>query len=379
MKLEDHLPTALDNIANTTPVGDPGDFNPHLATASTSTNRSSKRLLASAAAIGALGIGGLVIASGRETPAPVSESVPDPAPPTVTLPPAPATEPGPDGALLLPEATGMNVAYIEQGALAGDLAISWYATPTAQPETSTYLRVVAYDVGLAAGDVAECFMDGATVSSALVDGTPVCLEDRDPADPTGAIAINVDQFAVIVDGRATDEQLVAAAENLATGAQPGAFEISPDGLPPQVENLATGFGVSDFATVAAAQADDDMITANFVDDQARSIFYLATRRTSPALDTYRLGFGSVTDILVRGESGFIRTLDDEPNYLGLVWQEDGVTYQVGSQGLTQDELLALVEQLQPATQSDWEAAIAAIPDVTQGEEEAATTTILIDE
>ncbi len=386
MKLEDRLPTALDNIANSAPVEDPGDFDPNLATAATPTNRSSKRLLASAAAIGALGVAGLVMAAGRETPAPVSESVPDPTPPTVTLPPVPAAEPGPDGALLLPDATGMNLAYIEEGALAGDSPILWYATPTARPEARPYLRVVAYDSLPDGGPVDGCVMDGATVSSVLADGTLTCLKDRDPSDPTGAIQVDVDQFTVIIDGTATNDQLLTAAQNLTPGALSNSFEIDTAGLPPGVELIGTALFVSDFATTEVSKADAvDLIQANFVDGESRTIVYVAAPNSPPSLDTYRLGFESVTDVSVRGGPGFIRTLADQPNYLGLVWHENGITYQVASQGLTQNQLLANAEQLQPASQPAWEAAIAAIPDVERMEAEqmqdepAATTTSPIDE
>jgi hypothetical protein len=229
-----------------------------------------------------------VVAAGRESPASLSDSARTPAPPSFTLPADSVAEPGLDGALVLSDATGMRPQVIEQGALAGDALISWYATSAAQPETSTYLRIMASNL-----------------------------------EPTGVIQTTVGRYVVTIDGNATDEQLLAAAQNLEPGQLPGRFEVDVAGLPPGVGPIGTGFAVSDFATTDGAQDNDDMIKTIFVDDERRSIFYLATRSNSASLNTHRLGFDSVTDTTVRDQPGFIRTLENQPNYLGLVWQEDG--------------------------------------------------------
>ncbi len=91
----------------------------------------------------------------------------------------------------------------------------------------------------------------------------------------------------------------------------------------------------------------------------------------------RLGFESVTDITVRGVPAFIRTLDDQPDYRGVVWHENGITFQVGSQRLSESELLDLVEQMRPATQSEWVASVAAIPAPETMTDESPATTITV--
>lgn len=383
MKLEDRLPTALDNLANTPPVPDVGEFDPHqpFPARPLQERSGSKRLLAAAAAVAAIGVGGLVIASNRSTPAPVADSVPVPQTPAPTLPPVAAAAPGPDGALLLPSAASLQPLSIEQGALAGTARVAWYGTAVSQPETDTYLRVRALDLGPAPDSGPQCVVDQTTVTATLSDGASACLEERDvSADPTGTIERRVGAYIVIIDGHASDDLLIAAAENLAPGRSAGSFQIEAAGLPEGVELLATGVGVSDFAYVPDADATgDDMISTIYVDDQSKSIFYLATRSNPDALATHRLGFGSVSDTTVRGQPGFFRTLDNEPSYLGLVWHENGFTYQLGSQRLTQPELLDIVDQLTVATQADWVTAADSVPDVEQMETEAASTTIVVDE
>ena len=383
MKLEDRLPTALGNLANTPPVPDVGEFDPHQTVTARplQEQRGSKRLLAAAAAVAAIGVGGLVIASNRSTPDPVADSQPVPQTPAPTLPPVTAPAPGPDGALLLPPTATLQPVLIEQGALAGTAPVAWYGTPVSQPETDTYLRVQAVDLGQAPDSVPQCVSDQTTVTSTLADGATACLEERDAsADPTGTIERRVGAYVVIIDGRASDDQLIAAAENLTPGPSAGSFRIEAAGRPEGVELIATGVGVSDFAYVPDTDAnDDDMISTIYVDDQSKSVFYLATRSDPETLAVHRLGFASVSDTTVRGQPGFFRTLENEPSYLGLVWHENGFTYQLGSQQLTQPELLDIVDQLKVATLADWVTATASVADVQQMETEPASTTIVVDE
>ncbi|WP_040494629.1 hypothetical protein [Ilumatobacter nonamiensis] len=383
MKLEDRLPTALDNIANTPPVPDAGEFDPHQTVTAhpLQEQRGSKRLLAAAAAVAAIGVGGLVIASNQSTPDPVADSQPVAQPPAPTFPPVTAPAPGPDGALLLPPTASLRPMSIEQGALAGTAPVAWYGTPVSRPETGTYLRVQAVDLGPAPDNVPQCVSDRTTATATLADGATACLEQRDAsADPTGIIERRLGGYVVIIDGNASDDQLIAAAENLTPGPSAGSFTIEAAGLPEGLELIATGFGVSDFAYVADTDAnDDDMISTIYVDDQSKSIFYLATRSDPDSLAIHRLGFASVADKTVRGQPGIFRTLENEPSYLGLVWHENGFTYQLGSQHLTQPELLDIVDQLTVATQADWDTATASVPDVDQMETEPASTTIVIDE
>ncbi|MBI5090765.1 MAG: hypothetical protein HZB15_18400 [Actinobacteria bacterium] len=116
--------------------------------------------------------------------------------------------------------------------------------------------------------------------------------------------------------------------------------------------------VSDFAGASVAATSSPMIHVNWKDADGRSVFYVATVDQAEFVENLRLGFASVSDVTVHGAPGFIRTIEGEPTYRGVVWHESGLTYQVGSQQLTTDELLALVEQMRAATSSEWAAMVA---------------------
>ncbi len=294
-------------------------------------------------------------------------------PPTLTAPPsivpsatsAPQADTGPAGALVLPASSGMTVDGVEQGALGGGEHIRWYATTQTTPEDGPYLQLTSATQAVPAGQRLGCVIDdpttpGATRNDVLADGTPVCLTVRGPTEPYGRIAIDRSPISVVIDGNATDDQLVAAATNIAASPS-GGFEIAPAGLPAGVTEIGAGVGVSDFATASSAAAERPMIQAGWSDGANRLLFYLATNEDPSFVPTMRLDFDTVTDKSIRGEPGFLRTRRDQPGYLGAVWSHGGTTYQVGSQGLTEVEFRQLLDELQVPTANEWNDLVASLP------------------
>ena len=277
-------------------------------------------------------------------------------------------EPGPAGAMLLPASSGMTVAQLQTGAIAGNVAMRWYAiagnvamrwyaTAGDRPETRTYLRVMTLPQQWPTEGPPTCttaVSDAAQVT--LADGTTACLEPREASDPFGTISVRRPSAEVIIAGRATDEQLRTAAATVVEASYGPGYEIGTAGLPPDVALTGIGWNLSDFATISLDDASGPLIQVGWEAADGTSMFYAASRGDFLAND--RLGFDTITDITVRGQPGFIRTLAAQPDYVGVVWQENDMTYQVGSQGLGAERVLTLIEQLQPATHTEWDALVA---------------------
>lgn len=292
-------------------------------------------------------------------------------------PPAPGA--GPLGAMVLPEATGMTVEFVEEGSFAGDSLTRSYTTSRALPETEPYLRIFSYQNDVPADQSFGCVLAAdETRDVVLGDGTSACLEVRGGSDPFGRIALDRSPYSVVIEGNVSDDELLNAAEHLVASEDGTSFEISAAGLPSGVTLTGISRGVSDFATTGVHTSNDSMVQVNWINAAGHSIFYVATTDDAAFTPSLRLGFESVTDTTVRGVPAFIRTLEAQPRYLGVVWRENDVTYQVGSQQLTESQLLDLVEQMRPATNSEWATIIAAAQqpsETTDTGPATATTTV----
>lgn len=263
----------------------------------------------------------------------------------------------PAGAMVLPQSSGMNVTQIRTGAIAGDVAIRWYATEGARPESRTFLLMMTVPQQWSGEGPSACEMALSETREEMLDsGTSACLEVRDTSDPFGTISVRRPSAEVIITGRATDEELLAAAAAVIEATVGPGYEIAAPGLPPDVALTGIGWNVSDFATVSVDDTAGPLLQVGWEAADGTSMFYVASRGDFMANN--RIGFNSITatitDITVRGQPGFMRTLADQPNYVGVVWRENDMTYQVGSQGLGTERLLALIEQLRPATRDEWE-------------------------
>lgn len=324
-----------------------------LADRRSTSSRRARWLTAVAAASALVLMGGLLLVAQRDD---TGGSLTEPAP-TQSTPP-PLAEPGPPGALVLPDGLGMSVTtvtFAEDGSLVGDVPIRWYATSQPRSETGPYLRVLSIEQEVSDGPRFDCEGFGrATREQLLDDDTTACLELRDDSDPLGRIFVARTPTLVVIEGQVTDDELVTAANKVAPASYGPGFEVVDAGLPDDVSLTGIGWNVSDFAASSLDDAYGPMINARWTDDDERSMFYLATRGS--IMSNLRLGYQTITDITVRGEPGFVRTLANDPNFVGVVWRENDMTYQVGSQRLGEDRLLDLIEQLHLATHDDWEAA-----------------------
>jgi hypothetical protein len=272
---------------------------------------------------------------------------------------------GPPVPLVLPASSGMTLDQIHQGALGLSDPIRWYATDPAAPEDGPYLRVVSATQPVPAGSRLGCMIEDpmapdATRADTLPDGTPVCLAVREPTGSYGRIAVDRSPVSIIVEGNATDEQLLAAAANLVPSPT-GGFEIGPGGRPAAMTEIGTGLGVSDFATVSLAASQQSMIQIGWSGASGGSLFYVATQDDPASISTMRLNYTTITDTTIRGEPGFLRTIENQPTYLGAVWQERATTYQVGSQGLTEEQLRQLLDELHVPTNTEWSDLLASTP------------------
>ena len=383
MKLEDRLPDALARIADSTPVNDRGAFDPNAVTIRSDlpSPASSRRRVTVAAALVVLGVAGLMVVVNRPGTNGTSDAPTPPASSSVSnttgmSDPSGGGEPGPPGSMVLPDSTGMSVVLAQQGLLAGDSSVRWYATGGAQPETETYLRLFSLRKPVPSGDRPGCLLAAsATRSTSLDDGTPVCLEVRDASRQFGRIALERTAYSVVIEGNASDDELLAAASHVVPSTTDDGFEITAAGLPQGVAETGRGWTVSDFAATSVDAATRSMIRINWADASDRSIFYVATADEETFMSNLRLGYQSVTDATVRGVPAFIQTLERQPTYLGVVWHENGTTFQVGGQRLSEPELLHLVEQMRPATQSEWLGSIAARSAPAATTDEVAATTI----
>jgi hypothetical protein len=273
-------------------------------------------------------------------------------------------EQAPVGAMLLPASSGMTIVQLQTGALAGNVAMRWYATAGDRPETRTYLRMMTMPQQWPTEGPPTCVLAlPEAVDVMLDDGSTACLEVRRSSDPFGTISVRRPSTEILIAGRATDEQLRTAAAAVVEASYGPGYEIGAAGLPSELTLTGIGWNLSDFAAVSLDDTSGPLVQVGWEAADGTSMFYAASRGDFMAND--RLGFDTITDITVRGQAGFIRTIAAEPDYVGVVWQENDMTYQVGSQGLGTEKVLALIEQLRPATRSEWDALLATSGTVVQ--------------
>jgi hypothetical protein len=330
------------------PVGDPGPFDPELTTLRLGPSRigSSRRAIALAAAAVLLVVAGATTVALRRT----SGSA--------------ASDPGlvPVGAMALPESTGLHVRWAGQTLPAVSSRLGWYATAGEHPELRTYLRIVTFENSVPEATLLTCPLAEAARDVTLPDGSPACLAERPSSEAFGRIFVDQSPFAVIIEGTVDDDALIDAAEHLELDPVSGWGRfIGAAGLPPGVVETGRGWTVSDFASTATDVTTQPMVQINWGDAGGRSVFYVATADGPDFVTNLRLRHETITDVSVRGTAGFLRTIRGDSGYLGVVWREHGVTYQVGSQQLTESELLGLVEELRPATPDEWAAMVAVEP------------------
>jgi hypothetical protein len=313
--------------------------------------RRGRWLIAAAAAVTVVALVGVIAAAGgRDSGAEPAAMVTD--------------ELAPVGAMLLPASSEMTIVQLQTGALAGNVAMRWYATAGDRPETRTHMRVMTVPQQWPTEGPPTCAMPVSEATEVtLADGTTACLETRVASNPLGTISVRRPSTEVIIAGRATDEQLRTAAAAVVEASSGPGYEIGAAGLPSELELTGIGWNLSDFATVSLDDTSGPLVQVGWEAADGASMFYAASR--SDFLANHRLGFATITDITVRGQAGFIRTIAAEPDYVGVVWRENDMTYQFGSQGLGAEKVLALIEQLRPAARSEWDALVAASDTVVQ--------------
>ncbi|MCU1387635.1 MAG: hypothetical protein JWL72_973 [Ilumatobacteraceae bacterium] len=262
--------------------------------------------------------------------------------------------PGPAGAMVLPESSGFTLAGASNEFEANTDPIRYYASSQPQPENGPYLVVYTLRNAGAANTGGGCDLSSESQTT-LADGTTGCLQTRNGSVGFGRLTVRRSPDTILIEGNATDAQLLDAANHVVPSDSGPADEVATAGLPAGVTQTGVGWTVSDFATTSLDVTVDPIVLMNWSTPDGRLLFLAAAREDQAWLLNHRLDHKTIIDVTTRDTAGFIRTIAGQPNYLGLVWHENGITYQVGSQGLTQTELLALVEQMRPATAAEWSA------------------------
>lgn len=113
--------------------------------------------------------------------------------------------------------------------------------------------------------------------------------------------------------------------------------------------------------------------------ESASFWVSALTEDSALLPLHRLGYATVTDTTVHGQPAYITTLGDfQPEYRGVTWSENGVTYLAGSNMLDDNTVVTYASLLRPATTNEWNELIQNANDrIAEQPTPAAATTVVV--
>lgn len=361
---EVRLRAGLDQLAADTPVRSPGQFDPDALTLTTLTtpdvarpHRMAPSL--AAAAVAAVTVAGLVVLAtrGDQPDAPLQPAATAP-PASQPIAPSSVDQPmAPDGAMIpgalpaaLADATisaGSRLGPTAPPNAASDPIRRWYTSTLDRPETSAWIAVDALPSDRMTPDVPDA------TEQVLVQGVAgVLYEPRWLG--TRAVTFTLDGTTYVLSGaNLTEAELLRAAEHVRPAADGYGAVIDDAALTNGLTERAVGGTFESwFVSHSSFEAPSPSLRVDGAD--GTSAWMLALHEDASLLDLHRLGFATVTDITIHGQPAFVTTLDGQAEYRGVTWHEDGVTYLLGSNGLTDDVVIELAEGLRPATLAEWD-------------------------
>jgi len=360
---EARVAAGLARLAERAPVSAPGAFDPQRPERQPARGRRLSAVLV-AAAVGIVTVAGLAALANRSaSPAPADV----PPAPSITAPSeavdvAEAVEMAP-GRALVPDRLPMalaNATITAGGRLeaiddvdeySSGLVRRWYTSSLTDPEPGAWIAVDAMGAELMEPFAAE----GAV--QVTVQGVVGEVYD-DVWQAVRSLAFTIDGTTYVLSGDNVDDaDLIKAGEHLRPSADGYGAVIEPNGLPDGVVERAAGTVFESwFISRESLSAPSPMLR---VDEHPVQVWMEARREPAELLSLHRLGHASVTDVTVHGQPAFLTTLTVQPEYRGVTWHEEGVTYQLGSNHLSDAVVLELAEGLRPATLSEWDELVAA--------------------
>lgn len=360
--LRDRLPESLDRIAATTPVPDADVFDPDKMTLVDSETPRRRYGVAAAAAVAILGVGGLIVIAQRDVDGDFNAPAATPADAVTSAIGTTPSTPEPPAALVLPPNSGLDLtqavrdrdASLEhQGVPPEPAVMRWYVDEASRDKE--WIRVTLGQDDVPGGPSGCMLVEDVTEVVSYDNGPDGCRVSAE-ASATGLTRVQrfVDGASVIVTGTAADAQLAAASAALVRDPTVG-FGLAPEALPAGFAEAGVGQGLSDFAI---RELDDDPVLSQYYEGpNGKSLFLVAVQEDESFFRMQRMDEGTMTDITVAGEPALLRTSPGDPVYRGVVFRRDGRTYTVGSRGLTDTELIDLVERLEPVSATAWSAIV----------------------
>lgn len=168
----------------------------------------------------------------------------------------------------------------------------------------------------------------------------------------------------------TRDELLTAANSVQPARDGYGAILDPTALPTDVTEI--GAGVRDEGVWLTGRDAQQRVTgrASWIDGGQRAFTYRTTLDTGTDLVANRIGFDDVTDIVIDGHSGYHATLGD---FHTIVWSDGDISVMLGANGLTADELLAVAESMNQASQQEWENLVATMPTSSNNDAAPATT------
>lgn len=365
--LRDRLPELLDELAESIPIDDTdSDFDPYRVRVVTVPHDRRRPVVAvlGAAAASMLLVGGLVVAANRSEPPgpaapittqPVEPAEPSPAAPGVVDPTDMLDNPG--GALTFDSPpTGFTLTHAQADRFADDeweIRTRFYTADPERPDTAATFAVTTMPADAFSTDIPS---DATVVTVGTIEAS---LYDDPHTGHRTLTYQSGDQLYTITGYQVTDDEIITVA--LHTGpAGPGYDDfgavVDPDGLPAGVEEVHTGGSWFEQWFISQNTLTYPIAMVHWESDTA-SLWTISLFQNPRWFPLTLIGWDTITDTTVRGEPAFIVTTASDPEFLGVHWI-GGNTHMVGSRGLDESELIELVEQLRPATDTEWDDMVA---------------------
>lgn len=353
MQLDPRLKAVFDDIVAHAPDIGPTPMSEFVDLGPGPSHQGRRWLAVAAVAVIVLGIGALVAIRRPDS------ATPDVAP--ATQPPAQVADVAPGGPLVFDKTPAVlqDAAFsasnrfepAASGGLAGtinatELVRRWYTTDAAQPELGAWIAVDSFRGDLMAPGVP---LEAEQVTVQRVDGH---MFDAPVMTGTSVEFTVGDTTYVLTTGHLTDEDLLLAAEHVRPADDGYGAVIDPAGLVSGLTERAAGTMIESFFISRQALEHPIPQTQWYTADQ--NVWVMALTDDPALLPLQRLGYATITDTTVHDHPAMLTTLGDfQPEYRGVTWSENGITYLLGSNGFD-DAIIEYANLLRPATRSEWE-------------------------